>query len=230
MRAAVHDPAVESEERRAARRRSYELVGRGEDPAWFEQLYAEAGRDPQRIPWADLEPHPMLVEWCAREITAADAGLSALVVGCGLGDDAEHLASLGLAVTAFDISPEAVRWCAARSPGSAVRYEVADLFHLPAAWQGAFGLVAEVYTVQALAPTLHLRALRAAQGAVAPGGRMVVIGRAASADDHPTPPPWPLTGELIESVARGGFVLEACERLVDAGGLPRVRATYRRAS
>ena len=221
---------MESEERRAARRRSYELVGCGDDPAWFDTLYAEAGRDPQRIPWGALEPHPMLVEWCVRELAPAGGSLSVLVVGCGLGDDAEHLASLGHEVTAFDISPEAVAWCRTRFAAAAVRYEVADLFALPAAWHGAFDLVAEIYTVQAIAPSLHLGALRAAQAAIAPGGRMLVIGRRVSAvPPSPPPPPWPLSRALIESAGSGGVALQAYEELADGDGTPRVRATYRRA-
>ncbi|MDZ7952448.1 hypothetical protein [Nostoc sp. DedQUE09] len=36
------------------------------------------------------------------------SGQKALVIGCGLGDDAEALAHLGFEVTTFDISPTAM--------------------------------------------------------------------------------------------------------------------------
>ncbi|MCC5670705.1 class I SAM-dependent methyltransferase [Nostoc sp. CHAB 5784] len=42
------------------------------------------------------------------------SGQKALVIGCGLGDDAEAIASLGFEVTAFDISPTAIAWCQER--------------------------------------------------------------------------------------------------------------------
>ena len=50
----------------------------------------------------------------------------ALIIGCGLGDDAEALAKLGFEVTAFDISTSAIAWCQQRFPDSTVNYLVAD--------------------------------------------------------------------------------------------------------
>jgi 2-polyprenyl-3-methyl-5-hydroxy-6-metoxy-1,4-benzoquinol methylase len=48
-------------------------------------------------------------------------------VGCGLGADAEYLASLGFDTVGFDISETAIRLARERFPGSAVRYVSADL-------------------------------------------------------------------------------------------------------
>src|ERR1700724_1465540 len=75
----------------------------------FEEIYVQAGQDFTAVPWAALAPHP------------------ALVVGCGLGDDAEEAARRGYQVTAFDLSPTAIGHCRDRFPGSAVDYQVADL-------------------------------------------------------------------------------------------------------
>ena len=59
------------------------------DPsAWFETLYAESQGDTSRVPWAKLAPHPYLQEWLEGDRIQGD-GRSALVIGCGLGDDAE---------------------------------------------------------------------------------------------------------------------------------------------
>ena len=52
------------------------------------------------MPWADLAPNPRLV----RALAGAADGRRAIVIGCGLGDDAEHVASLGLTTMAFDVS------------------------------------------------------------------------------------------------------------------------------
>ncbi len=62
-------------------------------------------------------------------------------------------------------------------------YQVADLLALPPRWQGAFGLVAEVYTVQALFGPAREAAIAALPGLVAPGGTLLVIARAT---DDPT--------------------------------------------
>lgn len=66
----------------------------------------------QGVRWDLGRPHPSLVDRAgARELTGA--GRRAIVVGCGLGEDAEFVAGLGFGTVAFDIAPSAV--CAARS-------------------------------------------------------------------------------------------------------------------
>src|SRR5438105_2697348 len=122
---------------------------KGEPTAWFEALYREASGDASRVPWADLAPNAALAAWAANP-RALLGTRDAVVVGCGLGHDAEFLAAKGLAVTAFDVSPSAIEWARRLHPRSSVRYEVADLFALPPSLFGAFDLAVEVYTLQAL--------------------------------------------------------------------------------
>lgn len=166
--------------------------------AWFETLYAEAGADATRIPWADLAPNPDLVAWTARPGALAGAR-TAVVVGCGLGHDAEHLARHGLDVTAFDIAPSAVAWARRLHPESRVRYEVGDLLALPDRWRGAFDLVVEVYTWQALPARVRADAVAGTRALLAPGGRLFVFTRlrddgpaAPPLDEATGGPPWPL--------------------------------------
>jgi 2-polyprenyl-3-methyl-5-hydroxy-6-metoxy-1,4-benzoquinol methylase len=85
------------------------------------------------------------------------AGRSAVVVGCGFGRGAEHLAGLGFRTVAFDISPTAVRAARARHPDSPVRYQTADLLDPPTGWRPGFDLVLESMTVQALPVELRER-------------------------------------------------------------------------
>ena len=66
-----------------------------------------------------------------------------MVVGCGLGGDAEFLARLGFAVVGFDFSAPAIEAARALNPTSTVDYEVADLLALPAGWLAGFDLVVE---------------------------------------------------------------------------------------
>lgn len=157
---------------------------------WFEQLYASAGDDLERIPWAQLAPRPALVEWLDRHPPAA--GTPALVVACGLGDDAEELARRGCAVDAFDVSPSAIATARRRFPGSAVDYRVADLFELPHDWPARFELVVEVMTVQSIAPEFHRAAIAAIAGCVAPGGRLLVRAAVRGEDEPAESRPWPL--------------------------------------
>ncbi len=115
----------------------------GEVP--FETMYAEAGSDFLALPWAHLGPNPFLTEWLDK--TPVPSGARALVVGCGLGDDAEELAPRGLRVTAFDISPTAIERCRERFPDTAVSYRVADVFDPPAEWNKAFEVIVEIRTL-----------------------------------------------------------------------------------
>src|SRR5215203_6145838 len=104
-----------------------EFAKQGDAFGWFEALYKEAGGDNERISWADLEPNKFLREWAETNGLKGD-GRTALVVGCGLGDDARYLHDLGFKVTGFDISPTAIEWARRLHAGTDIVFEVADLF------------------------------------------------------------------------------------------------------
>jgi SAM-dependent methyltransferase len=184
--------------------------------AWFEPLYAAAARGETDVPWDRGAPSPQLVEWSAAR-GLDGAGRRALVVGAGLGHDAEHVAAVGFDTVAFDISPTAIRLARERHPGSRVTYAVADLFDLPAEWRAAFDLVVENITVQALPAGVRPRAIRAIAGTVAPGGTLLVLAAAREEGDAADGPPWPLARAEVESFAAGG--VEAV-RVEDLRGMP----------
>lgn len=96
--------------RQRAQQLASEFLARADATGWFEALYAEAGNNCAAVPWADLAPNPNLVDW-SRNQNLAGGGKTALVIGCGYGDDAEFLAKLGFHVVAFDISPTAITQC-----------------------------------------------------------------------------------------------------------------------
>jgi SAM-dependent methyltransferase len=125
------------------------------------------------------QPSRYLTAWADRNALAGH-GRSALVVGCGLGRrDAEFLAGLGFAVTAFDISETAVRTARERHPGSPVDYVVADLLDPPAPWRDAFDLVVESNNAQALPRPARDRAIANVAPLVARGGTPLVLAAAA---------------------------------------------------
>jgi hypothetical protein len=110
-----------------------------DDPTgWFEKLYSAAGAGETVVPWHHGGPFLLLVRWAAGR---SGAGQRAIVVGCGLGDDAEFVAGLGYATLAFDVAPSAVEQARQRFPESTVDYRAADLLALPAEWRHAFHLV-----------------------------------------------------------------------------------------
>ncbi len=215
--------------RARGQRLARESLARGDATGWFEALYAGARGDASAVQWADLEPNPHLVAWMER-VGLRGEGQRALVVGCGLGDDAEALARAGFAAVAFDISPTAIAWCRARFPGSPVRYVTADLFAAPPAWQGAFDLVVEAYTLQVLPPELRPAAAARIAGSVGPGGRLLVVCRGRDAEDSPGPMPWPLTRTEVGLFRAHGLDETQFEdyREGDASSTRRFRVEYRK--
>lgn len=176
-----------------ARNLSAEFVAAGDPTGWFEKLYEEGEAGDAVVPWVHGVPNPSLVEWASG---LDGAGRRALVVGCGTGEDAEFLAALGFAVTAFDLAPTAIAAAKRLHAGTSVDYQVADLIALPDAWAGAFDLVFEAYTVQPLFGEVRSRALAALAGPVAPGGTLLVVSFATTEQDparDPVAMPWPLT-------------------------------------
>jgi SAM-dependent methyltransferase len=209
-----------------------EALANDDATGWFEPLYAAADEADGAPPWNSDRPRALLEQWT--ELRDLDGtGRSAVVVGCGLGADAEHVASLGFATTAFDLSPTAIRLAREHHAGSAVDYRVADLLALPAAWRRAFDLVVECWTVQALPDPPRAAAIAVIADLVAPGGTLVVVAHARTddgPDDAAAGPPWPQPRATIDAFAAGGLELVDPALVPDPerGGRPGWRAEYRR--
>lgn len=193
-----------SESRRDRIRQIASQAVRDDRPArWFEEVYATAEGDSQAIPWAMMQANPHLQRWL-QENDIDGEGQRALVVGCGLGDDAEALSQWGFAVTAFDISETAVSWCQQRFPESSVDYRVADLFEISQVEAGRFDLVFESRTVQSLPLKVRQQTIEAIANFLAPQGRLFLITNVRDSEAEPDGPPWRLSeGELGEFVRCG---------------------------
>lgn len=203
---------------------SAEAIGSGEPTAWFDRLYAEGAAGDVSLPWDRTEPQVLLREWVERE-GIDGTGKRAIVVGCGLGADAAYLAGLGFATTGFDISETAVALATERTAGTGVDLQAADLLDLPVAWLGAFDLVVEIFTVQALPDPPRAEAIEAVAGLVAPSGTLLAIAfRYDGSEPADVGPPFPLTRETMEALATDGLELTRLEELPE----PRWRAEYRR--
>ncbi len=172
----------------------------------FQEIYARAGDDLRAVPWASLAPMPALVDWLDRQPRPREPGPArALIVACGLGDDAEEVSRRGYQVTAFDLVPAAIAHCHERFPDSAVDYQVADVFRLPAAWQRRFGLVVEIRTLQSLPPDRRAQAAASIAATVAPGGRVFVHGLFRDDREPAGSRPWPLRPGDLAAFARAGL-------------------------
>ncbi len=199
------------------------------DQHWFEEVYVKAKGETNNISWADLRPNPFLLEWL-ETVEPDTQNQSAVVVGCGLGDDAEELARRGYNVTAFDVSATAVDWCRQRFPDSKVHYTQADLFKLPTDWQ--FDFVLEINTIQAIPVAVRREVLNAIAGLVVPGGTLLAIGRLAKAAEQQVKRPWPLIRTELDYFKDAGLTELRFETFGDAEisrlSLVRFQVTYRR--
>lgn len=176
--------------------------------AFFEAVYEQADEDPAGVPWADLAAKEKLSDWLSAQsgIESPNRG-RAIDVGCGLGDNAEALASAGYQTIAFDFSPKAIEWALNRFPDTSVTYQVADLFNLPGEWYQAFNLVHECYTLQSIPSETLDQTIPAVASLVAPGGTLLVYSRVVEDGIKTDGPPWPLQRSHLNSFDQHGLVL-----------------------
>jgi SAM-dependent methyltransferase len=201
-----------------SRTRLYELsaaaYANGDYTGWFETLYAEAQGNSDAIPWADRGVNGWLVNWIETAKLNLQ-NLQVLVVGCGLGDDAEYLAKLGAKVTAFDLSQTAIDWCHHRFPTSQVNYQAVDLFTAPAEWKFGFDLVIEIYTIQALPANIRPQAIDLISNFVAPNGKLFVVCRGRDPEDACDNLPFPLTKDELNRFTDNGLTQVSFEDSID---------------
>lgn len=191
-------------ERERARQLASQFAEQGDVTGWFDAFYQEAGGDNEKIPWADLEPNRYFRAW-AETTGLKGNGRKALVVGCGLGDDAVYLDDLGFDVSAFDISPTAIEWAKRLYPDRKIAFEVMDLFQPFRGWLRAFEFVLEVYTIQPLPLEMRERAIDAVASFVSPGGELVVVTRGREDDEPVEELPWPLSRKDLSRLQAGGL-------------------------
>ena len=149
-----------------------EAESNGNPLTWFEDLYSSSEGNEEMIPWSNGEPNHLLVEWLDSEPPQGRA----LVVGCGLGEDAAYLSELGWKVTAFDISPTAIKWASETYANLDIEWRVEDPPEASNGVASANGtLVVEVHILQAI-PEDKSHSCAYSPSLLAPGGSLVSVG------------------------------------------------------
>jgi len=191
---------------------------------WFEPLYSSSSKDGEGVPWANMKTHPSFANWLGQNPQDGEGKL-ALVVGCGMGDDAIELESLGFQVTAFDVSATAIKFCKERFPQSKVNFEQADLLEDQPHWHRKFDFVLEIFTVQALPPKYEKELIQNISGFVALGGQLLVVAEVCREPrDFDNGPPWVLTPKHIDSFMSCG--LKAEEKVEEESHLGSDKTVY----
>ena len=201
---------------------------RGDPSGWCETVYKNANGDPSAVFWADLEPNPYLIAWLKEHPIAMLK--KAIVVGCGVGDDAEEIARHGYQVTAFDISESAIELCLNRYPDSPVDYLTADLLDFPHEWFRSFDLVYECNTIQVLPGEYRIKARQAIANLANIGGHVLVSCRSREAGKNADAMPLPLDKKEIDGFLDEGLSETLFESYLDnqKPPVPHFFAAYQR--
>jgi 2-polyprenyl-3-methyl-5-hydroxy-6-metoxy-1,4-benzoquinol methylase len=179
-----------------------------DDPlGWFNSIYTDAEGDYNRVFWADLEPSPYLLEWLDK--CSSLQNKKAIAIGCGVGDDAEAMSVAGYEVTAFDISPEAIKLCKNRYPNSKVNYLVENLFNYPKEWAESFDLVYECNTIQVLPGKYRIQARNAIFSLMAKDAHLLVSCRSRLKGQQENDIPQPLDKDEIDGFKSCGLSEES---------------------
>lgn len=200
---------------------------------WYERIYAEAGGDISRVPWARSAPDPELLAFLAdRACQYVRPGARSVVVGCGLGDDVAELRARGFDAVGLDISPCAIDWARRRWPEHADAFRVADLCELSSCLCRRFDLVVEVHTLQSVPRDVSVKLAEGLARLVHPRG--VVFGVWLAAEDSAPiasdGPPWGFSArQYAEVMERAGLraVAPVNSAVADHRGRPRLSGAFR---
>ena len=213
--------------RTKARQLAAKFIQQNDPTGWFEELYSQAKGDSQEIPWADLTVNPNLAQWLdVNQIQGNDK--TALVIGSGLGDDAEALSQIGFEVTAFDIAPSAIAWSQKRFPDSRVNYVVADALKFEKSWEKKFDFILESYTLQSVPDYIRQQIMQNMTKYLRLLGTLLVICRGREITEEANDLPYPLTKEELTLFEELGLKNITFEDYIDKKNTPtrRFRIQY----
>ena len=155
---------------------------------FFEDIYKQSSGDKEKIPWANMQADSFLTEYLEMHLGEGKA----IVIGCGLGDDALALEEAGFDVTAIDISETAIKWCQERYDYTNINFFVQDIFNLPADMLEQYDFIFESRTIQSL-PLIHRdKIISCISSLMAPKAKALVIANGKQEGEKFEGPPWPL--------------------------------------
>ena len=156
--------------------------------AWFDELYKNNKSSQENIPWARQTINPLLQSYL--DTNTRHKG-KALVIGCGLGDDAMALEVAGYEVTAIDVSQTALDLAKDRFPDANITFKKQDIFE----YDEQFDFVFEAFTIQSLPVKFRQKMIQAVSDSVVKDGKLLVI--AHKKEENFEGPPWPLEAKEV---------------------------------
>lgn len=168
--------------------------------AWFDGLYEEHKDAHENIPWARQATNPLLQTYLDEDVGHKG---KALVIGCGLGDDAKALEVAGYGVVAIDVSQTALDLAKERFPDSNIVFEKQDIFDMPEHYHAYFDFVFEAFTVQSLPVEFREKMITSVAKTVAKDGKLLLVAHKREATFSGAP--WPLEQEEVALFKKEGL-------------------------
>ena len=155
---------------------------------FFENIYKESQGDEDKVPWAEMQTDKYLAEYLEMNLGEGKA----IVIGCGLGDDAAALEEAGFDVTAIDISETAIQWAKERYDYTDINFFVQDIFELPSDMLAQYDFIFESRTIQSLPLEFRNRIIEAISSLMSSRAKALVIANGKQEGEKFDGPPWPL--------------------------------------
>lgn len=168
------------------------LKPHSEATLWFNELYKKYKHNHEDIPWAKLQVNSLLESYLnSKDLHTGKA----LVIGCGLGDDARALEIAGYDVLAIDVSEAALESAKERFPDAKISFVKQDIFEMPEEYTEYFDFVFEAFTIQSLPIVFREKMIQSIVNTLSVNGKLLVVAHKKE-KDFPGPP-WPLKEDEI---------------------------------
>jgi len=185
---------------------------------WFEDFYKQNEHSHKNIPWARQDVNPLLQIYLDKEIEHRG---KALVIGCGLGDDAYALVNAGYDTLAIDISQTALDIAQKRFSDANISFLKQDIFDMPDKYFEHFDFVFEALTIQSLPREFRSKMIKAVAESVAKEGRLLVVAHKKQLSDGG--PPWPLTQVEIDQFQNNNLKEISFELITEESNISNTR-------
>lgn len=159
----------------------------------------------RETPWEKGVAHPALVDFLKSHGPLEG---QIVVPGCGSGHDVRALSTPENQVLGIDLAPRALAKAEARPRTGNERYELADLFHLPARFDGQFDWVFEHTCFCAIDPARREEYVRAIVRLLKPEGKLLAIFF-LNPDIEGDGPPHGVSTDELEEFFKSDFQLES---------------------
>ena len=185
---------------------------------WFDELYKEHENNHENIPWARKDVNPLLQTYLDK---GKEHKGKALVIGCGLGDDAYALDIAGYEVLAIDVSQKALDLAKERFSDSNVVFEKQDIFDMPQEYHENFDFVFEALTIQSLPREFREKIIEAVANTVSKDGKLLLIAHQYNGNNDG--PPWPLTNDELDLFENYSLVKESFETVNETSSISNTK-------